>query len=104
MFKSTFAILFLCLAFSSQGMMSVDPTKPLFGGSSSKQATKRTPLVLQSIMEVGEHRKVIINGKVLKLGDKISSYKVTAITSKTVVLNSAQQRLELSLFSSAVTK
>jgi hypothetical protein len=95
---------FLCWAFSSQGMMSVDPTKPLFGGKTLREAKKRTPLVLQSIIEIGEHRKVVINGKMLKLGDKISSYKVTAITSKAVVLNSAQQRLELSLFSSAVTK
>lgn len=79
-----------------------DPTRPLTLGPEAIQVKNKEGLILQSIIRQGEIRKAVINGGVVKLGDKINGYQVIAITANGAVLKSAQHQLELSLFSAAV--
>jgi hypothetical protein len=97
----------LCLitalaSFSS--LAETDPTKPLWGSKVLQVSKAKSRLVLQSIISNGEVKKVIINGKILKVGDRVSAYKVTAIKAKSVKLSSADKNIELTLFSNAVVK
>jgi hypothetical protein len=53
----------------------------------------------------GNHQaKVVINGKILKKGDRISGYRIEKINKKTVKLRSEQKQITLSLFAKSVTK
>ena len=94
-------ILFV-VAFNSSAQ--TDPTKPLWGSKVVQTNVKKTRLNLQSIMSNGHSAKAIINAKVLKVGERILSYKVTAIKAKSVKLSSADKNIELTLFSKAVVK
>ncbi len=87
-----------------------DPTKPFAGNSpssaplnSDNQEEKKVKLVLQSIIEQGTQRKVIINGKILKMGEHIEAYQIIKINSDSVILKSAEQRLTLSLFTKVLS-
>lgn len=81
-----------------------DPTRPLTGASEvvSKKAAQR--MKLQSIVENGQDLTVVINGKLLKIGDRIEQYQLEKINKNSVVLTSPDKRLELSLFSPIVAK
>ncbi len=81
-----------------------DPTKPLWGGKVLQANKVKSRLVLQSIISNSKVKKVIINGKILKVGDSVFAYKVTAIKAKSVKLSSADKNIELTLFSYAVVK
>ncbi|GHE99095.1 hypothetical protein [Thalassotalea profundi] len=80
----------------------VDPTRPLSGSSTVAYHHVKSTMQLQSIVDNGEHSTVIINGKVLKVGDRIEQYQLKQINKKNVVLSSPDKHLELSLFSPIV--
>ena len=93
-------ILMLPLYVSAQ---QVDPTRP-FGAVASvnHSGEKKSPLVLQSIIQSSETKKAVINGQVLNVGDSYKGFELIAINSKGVVLHSSQGKLELSLFSGVI--
>ncbi len=80
----------------------VDPTKPFGAVAASNSNEKSTPLTLQSIIQRDGNKKAIIDGKVLNVGDKYKGFQLIAISSKGVVLDSPQGRMELSLFSGVI--
>lgn len=82
----------------------LDPTKPFSDHRATSTVKKNARLVLQSIIKRYNSRIAVINNKTLKIGDEIGLYQVVAINSKSVVLNSLQQRIELSLFTNVVAK
>ena len=101
MFKIILALLVLLLpqyACSQQ----VDPTKPFGAVASGASDKKDTAIVLQSIIQSNHHRKAIINGQVLNVGDKYNGFELIAIKANGVVLDSPQGRMELSLFSGVI--
>ena len=80
----------------------VDPTRP-FGAQSVYQAdTPSSKLALQSIIRSHNDKKAVINGVVLKVGDKYKGYELMSISSKGVMLKSSQGKMELSLFSGVI--
>lgn len=81
-----------------------DPTRPLSGASKVIDKNVKQAIQLQSIVDDGEHSTVIINGQVLKVGDRIEQYQLEQINKNNVVLSSTDKRLELSLFSAIVAK
>lgn len=92
------------LSISSQAQ-SIDPTKPFQQGEMNNTVTRaKGQLVLQTIVEQGETKRVVINGKLLNIGDQISQYKLLKIANNYVVLSSPEQELTLSLFSTVVAK
>lgn len=80
----------------------VDPTKPFGAVAASNSREKDTPLTLQSVIQRDGKKKAIINGKVLNVGDKYKGFQLITISSKGVVLDSPQGRMELSLFSGVI--
>jgi MSHA biogenesis protein MshK len=81
-----------------------DPTKPFQSNYSIQKKKYRTALKLQSILHGNHQAKVVINGKILKKGDRISGYRIEKINKKTVKLRSEQKQITLSLFAKSVTK
>lgn len=81
-----------------------DPTRPFSGGSEAVNKIAVQRMKLQSIVENGQDLTVVINGKLLKVGDRIEQYQLEKINKNSVVLTSADKRLELSLFSPIVAK
>jgi MSHA biogenesis protein MshK len=84
---------------------SVDPTKPFnLSVSSAANMTNNNALILQTIVESGEHKSVVINGQLLMLGDQIRQYTLSEITDHYVLLSSSEKNIKLSMFSSVVAK
>lgn len=84
---------------------SADPTKPFsYSVSSSSKTVKKAELVLQTIVESGEEKRVVINGQLLSVGDRILQYKLAKITSRYALLSSPEKNMKLSLFSLVVVK
>lgn len=80
----------------------VDPTRPFSSEASADAGEKSTRLVLQSVIQSDNNKKAIINGQVLNLGDKYQGFELIVISSKGVVLDSPQGKMELSLFSGVI--
>lgn len=98
-FSTALLILFLSVTASSQ---QVDPTRPFGVSASAKNTEQKSALVLQSIIQRGQEKKAVINGKILKIGDRYKDFELMAINSKGVVLQSSQSKMELSLFSGVI--
>ncbi|MGB2742179.1 MAG: agglutinin biogenesis protein MshK [Cognaticolwellia sp.] len=100
MYKIIIAFL---LSFLSQyaSCQQVDPTMPFGAVASTSGNEKITVLVLQSIIK-SDIKKAIIDGQILNVGDKYKGFELIEINSNGVVLNSAQGRMELSLFSGVI--
>jgi len=85
----------------------LDPTKPLFGSKQSQVVKLGQNLVLEGIFH-GSHgaktHTAVINGKALKVNDRIGEYRLVAVNDNSVVLRSSEKRLKLSIFSSVVKK
>jgi MSHA biogenesis protein MshK len=85
-----------------------DPTKP-FGQSdvSSNGAggeLLKNKLVLQSIVHGDGIHTAVINGKVIKPGERIGEYRLIAINDASVVLRNDDERLKLHIFKRSVLK
>jgi len=76
-----------------------DPTRPLLAGPAAAVAQNKGDMVLQSIIRKQQAYKAVINGRLVGLGESINGYQVMEIKSSSVLLKSAKERLELSLFS-----
>jgi len=107
-FKSTIVVS-ICVVISLLSLVAaaqqVDPTKP-FGSSgyTDAKSKKIDKLILQSIVKQSSEKNAIISGKLLKVGDKIGKYKLKRIKTNSVILMSADNKIELSLFSDVVAK
>lgn len=103
MFK--FLLLFLLISSASVEAKSTDPTKPFnLNVSSSANVINNNALTLQTIVGNGEHKSVVINGQLLKLGDQIRQYTLSEITDQYVLLSSSEKNIKLSMFSPVVAK
>lgn len=96
--------LLILVVFSVQTLAASDPTKPFSGYSKIAKGKQQAGLVLKSIIHGEGVRTVIINNKVMKVGDNIGEYKLIAVNNNSVILRSDEGRKKLSLFSSAITK
>jgi len=74
---------------------------PFGAVTSTSSSDRNTVLVLQSIIK-SDIKKAIIDGQILNVGDKYKGFELIEINSNGVVLNSAQGRMELSLFSGVI--
>ncbi|WDD98191.1 hypothetical protein [Thalassomonas actiniarum] len=79
-----------------------DPTRPLVPGQTAAAIKSKGDIVLQSIIRKQQAHKAVINGEVVSQGDSISGYRVVEIRPSSVLLKSAENQLELSLFSGAI--
>jgi hypothetical protein len=96
---------FLIINSFSAFAQSSDPTKPLgFVANSTASKVKHNELTLQTIVESGEAKRVVINGQLLKVGDKIRQYQLSEITSSYALLSSPEKDLKLLMFSTVVAK
>ncbi|WDE10958.1 hypothetical protein [Thalassomonas haliotis] len=95
-------LLSLLLSLPALGWQGADPTRPLVPGQAAAAVKNKGDIVLQSIIRKQQAYKAVINGAVVSQGDSINAYKVMEIRSSSVLLQSAENQLELSLFSGAV--
>jgi hypothetical protein len=96
--------MFIGLFASIVAAQQTDPTRP-FGDQATRYVGDKTPaFVLQSIMSKADNQTVVINGEIMKLGDKIKGFELISINPKGVILASSQRKMELSLFSGVVVK
>ena len=82
-----------------------DPTQPFGrGATGSAPVEKINQMKLQSIIHGNSVHTVIINGKLLKVGDYIGDFKLVAVNDKSVVLRSEDERKKLHMFSELTAK
>lgn len=93
------SLLLSSLFFVGNSLAANDPTRPLFGGVQTNKVKNKSRLILQSVIKRNKQLSVVINGKLLNQGDKISGYQVSHIKPNQVTLVSEDKRLLLSLFS-----
>lgn len=105
MFKIVLIISILISSFSVAAQ-NVDPTKPLTPHlyASTEKASYNNELTLESVIHTQGKVRVVINGKVLKQGDRINQYLIEEIKDKLVVLISPEDTVTLSLFRNQVIK
>jgi len=85
------------MAFSFPLMAEVlrDPTTPL--GAVVNSGRAQSKMTLQAIFEKEDKSQVMINGKLLALGDRIGHYSVVKITDNSAVLRSSDSERILTL-------
>ncbi|MGL1956522.1 MAG: hypothetical protein OCD00_04330 [Colwellia sp.] len=83
---------------------SVDPTRPFGKSSASIEINSGQKLVLESIIHGDGIHTVVINGKVLKVGEMIGEYLLVAVNDDNVVLTTTTERLNLFILNSKVFK
>ena len=98
-FRVKLSLLLLSLLLAGNSSAANDPTRPLFGGPQINKVKNKSRLVLQSVIKRNNRLSVVINGKLLYQGDKISGYRVSHIKIDQVTLVSEDKHLLLSLFS-----
>lgn len=78
----------------------VDPTRPpaTIESSGERETSADSGPVLQSVLISPSRKIAIINGQMLKLGDKFGEARVARITENEVVLRNGQQMQTLKLF------
>ena len=81
-----------------------DPTRPPaglaqeVGGAKGDVSVKRSGLNLQSILIAPDRRSAIIDGQLLRVGQRVSGFKVVSIEEGAVILRGAQGTRRLQLF------
>ena len=78
-----------------------DPTRPpafVAPTTTGEAPDQKSNLVLQTVLISPERRNVVINGKLLVLGQSISGQKVIAIYESEVLLSGSDGALKLRLF------
>jgi len=94
-------LLLSSLILATNSLAANDPTRPLFGSTQTNKVKNESRLVLQSVIKRNNQLSVVINGKLLNQGDKISGYRVSNVKKGQVTLVSEDKRLLLSLFSAS---
>ncbi|WP_281559608.1 hypothetical protein [Thalassomonas sp. RHCl1] len=98
----TLVLLCILLSLPVFAWQGADPTRPLVPGQTAAAIKSKGDIVLQSIIRKQQAHKAVINGEVVSQGDSINEYRVVEIRSSSVLLKSAENQLELSLFSGAI--
>lgn len=75
-----------------------DPTRPPTGYAEADAGTAASGLVLQSVMISPTLKAVIINGEMVKLGEKFGSARLVKITESEVVLKDGEESQVLKLY------
>jgi hypothetical protein len=92
---------------STSNAQQVDPTKPFNSavtGLASQQSGEVEQLRLESIIMKNNKTNAIINGKFLKVGDKVGEFKIEKISANSVNLTSTGTNMTLSLFTDVLMK
>ncbi|MCL1088995.1 general secretion pathway protein GspB [Shewanella profunda] len=86
-------ITLLCVASSVSAEVLRDPTLPGKGYSATGQATQaqEQTLILNSIVSSGSTAYVVINNKILSVGDSIQGVKIVRITPSSVSLSDGRK-------------
>ena len=98
-FMTKILVLISSILLSANSLAANDPTKPLFSNTQTNTVKSKSRLILQSVIKRNNKLSVVINGKLLSEGDKISTYRVSHIKENQVSLISEDKQLLLSLFS-----
>lgn len=101
-FKQLVVLFGLTLLFAVNAF--ADPTKPEYLLSAA--ITEATPageiiaakVPVLSYIQIGQRRSAVINGQLVKVGDRVANYLVQQIDARQVVLQQGDQRLVLKLF------
>ncbi len=108
--KNWLCLLLICPCYFSVSakVNQLDPTKPFSlanmpSNDKNSSANAFDKLVLQSIVERNNEKIAIISGQLLKIGDKVAEYKLITIKHNSVILQSIDKKLTLSLYSDIVT-
>ena len=97
----------LCAAvatFAARAENLVDPTRPPAGFGGAATAPVESAPRLQSILISSTRRIVIINGKTMKVGDKIGDAQLVAINENDVLLRTGKSLEVLRLYPSLVRR
>ncbi len=88
--KILFVTVLFLFAVNSYGQEEFwDPTQPSVGGSYEKNNVSASHgLQLDGIFSQANNSTIIINGKILRVGDSIEGYKITQISKNSVTLQS----------------
>ena len=98
-FISVLAIVFVVPVLNGQER---DPTQPIAKNLSGKLSQQKKSLKLESIVNQGQQKIAIINGKLVKVGEMFGQYRVKEIGKSNVILATAEKQIELSLFRQVV--
>jgi hypothetical protein len=96
--------LLISLALLTSASVCADPTKPeyLLPAESEETANAGSNAVVAmpvlSFIQIGQRRSAVINGQLVKVGDRVANYLVQHIDARQVVLQQGDQRLVLKLF------
>ena len=109
--KATIYLSTLCLMVSS--MVSAkqtlpDPTKPKgaarSAAKSSEQADAFNNLKLTAIMDNGQRKSAIINGRLMQVGQKFSGFTLLKIDESSVLMGNEQEQRRFALFGKTIKK
>jgi hypothetical protein len=96
--------LLISLALLTSATVCADPTKPeyLLPAESVETANAGSNAVVAmpvlSFIQIGQRRSAVINGQLVKVGDRVANYLVQQIDARQVILQQGDQRLVLKLF------
>lgn len=98
MYKFNRCLLWVLVACSLSAL--ADPTAPEYTQTLPTTADEAQVAALPTLsyIQIGQKRSAVINGQLVKVGDRIASYTVAQISARQVVLQQDDQRLVLSLF------
>lgn len=98
MYKFNRCLLWVLVACSLSAL--ADPTAPEYTQTLPTTADEAPVAALPTLsyIQIGQKRSAVINGQLVKVGDRIASYTVAQISARQVVLQQDDQRLVLSLF------
>lgn len=98
-FKSFTFFLALAATLDVASAYAIDPTQPPAGRVSAAAAVGESAAVLrlQAIMVTSQSAHVVINGKRLKVGDRIGEVRILAIRPHSILIDREGKREELRL-------
>lgn len=97
-FKPVILFTALAAAFAAAPVHAIDPTRPPAGRISTEAASEAAAVLrLQAIMVTSQSAHVVINGKRLKVGDRIGEVRILAIRPHSILIDREGKREELRL-------
>lgn len=99
MIRSATAGLACCVSLLAAAQALTDPTRPPAAANAEAPAGEATAgPVLQSILVSPHRAEAIVDGKTVKVGDKVGEATVVKITESEVLLRNGRERQALKLF------
>jgi len=97
-FKSVIILMALAATCAAAPVYAIDPTRPPAGRVNADAASESTAVLrLQAIMVTPKNAHVVINGKRLKVGDRLGDIRILAIRPHSILIDRQGKREELRL-------